>query len=141
LETPSNSDRFLNLVVNAAEAIAIATDGPREILIDTSQPVAGRIAVAIRDSGVGVKESELERIFETFVSTKPQGLSVDRGGAWRPHLGHQERRPRPHASRRAAVRSIVYTRTETPRLRKHPPGWQKLVIENQRALRCSGSAR
>ena len=66
----------LNLVLNAAEAIARAADGPREILIDARQPVVGRIAIAIRDSGVGVKESELERIFATFVSTKPQGLGM-----------------------------------------------------------------
>jgi hypothetical protein len=36
----------------------------------------GLVAVAIRDSGVGVNESELERIFEHFVSTKPQGLGM-----------------------------------------------------------------
>jgi signal transduction histidine kinase len=66
----------LNLVVNAAEAIALAADGPREIRIDASQPTPGRIAIAICDSGVGVKESELERIFQHFVSTKPQGLGM-----------------------------------------------------------------
>ena len=66
----------LNLVVNAAEAIALAEDGPREILIEAGQPAAGRIAVAIRDSGIGVKEAELERIFETFVTSKPQGLGM-----------------------------------------------------------------
>jgi signal transduction histidine kinase len=67
---------ILNLIVNAADAIAVGADGPREIRVDTSQPLGGRIAVAIRDSGVGVEESELERIFEHFVSTKPQGLGM-----------------------------------------------------------------
>jgi signal transduction histidine kinase len=66
----------LNLVVNAAEAIAPAADGAREIRIDARQPVAERIALAIRDSGVGVEPSELESIFEPFVSTKPQGLGM-----------------------------------------------------------------
>jgi signal transduction histidine kinase/ABC-type uncharacterized transport system substrate-binding protein len=67
---------LLNLVMNAGEAIELAEDGPREIRIDTGQPEPGRIAIAIRDSGVGVKESELERIFEHFVSSKPQGLGM-----------------------------------------------------------------
>jgi signal transduction histidine kinase len=38
--------------------------------------MVGCITIAICDSGVGVKASELERIFEHFVSTKPQGLGI-----------------------------------------------------------------
>jgi two-component system, LuxR family, sensor kinase FixL len=56
--------------------MTLAADGPREIRIDASQPTAGRIAIAICDSGAGVEESELERIFQHFVSTKPQGLGM-----------------------------------------------------------------
>jgi two-component system sensor kinase FixL len=67
---------FLNLIVNAGEAIASTGDGPREIRIAVSQPDAGHVAVAIRDSGVGVPASELERIFEHFVTSKPQGLGM-----------------------------------------------------------------
>ena len=66
----------LNLIVNAGEAIALAASGPREIRIDTSQPEVGRVAIAVRDTGVGVKEPEVEQIFERFVSTKPQGLGM-----------------------------------------------------------------
>jgi C4-dicarboxylate-specific signal transduction histidine kinase len=66
----------LNLVVNAAEAIALDVDGPRAIQIEAGRPAAGRIVVAIRDSGIGVKEAELERIFDTFVTSKPQGLGM-----------------------------------------------------------------
>ena len=67
---------FLNLVVNAGEAIAAMEDGAREIRITTSQPDTGQVAVAIRDSGAGVPPSELERIFEHFVTSKPQGLGL-----------------------------------------------------------------
>src|SRR5262249_18151994 len=66
----------LNLIVNAEEAIAVATAGPREIAIETRQPRDGHVAIAIRASGIGVKESDLERIFEHFVSSKPQGLGM-----------------------------------------------------------------
>jgi two-component system sensor kinase FixL len=67
---------FLNLIVNAGEAVAAMEDGTREIRITTSQPDTGQVAVAIRDSGVGAPASELEHIFEHFVSSKPQGLGL-----------------------------------------------------------------
>jgi len=65
----------LNLLVNAGEAIAAAGDGPREIAIATARG-PGVVEIAIGDTGVGVKEAELERIFERFVSTKPDGLGM-----------------------------------------------------------------
>jgi PAS domain S-box-containing protein len=67
---------MLNLLVNACEAITATEDGPREILIEASQAEPGRLGLAIRDSGIGVKETELERIFEHFVTSKPQGLGM-----------------------------------------------------------------
>ena len=67
---------MLNLVVNACEALAVTEGTPREILIETSQSEPGRLAIAVRDSGIGVKETELERIFEHFMTSKPQGLGM-----------------------------------------------------------------
>jgi signal transduction histidine kinase len=67
---------MINLLVNAADAIALAGDGPREIRVETSRTDEEHVAIAIRDSGVGVPESDLERIFEHFVSSKPQGLGL-----------------------------------------------------------------
>lgn len=67
---------LINLLRNAEDAIASAGDGPRDIRITTSKPDDERIIIAIRDSGAGLKESELERIFEHFVSSKPQGLGM-----------------------------------------------------------------
>jgi PAS domain S-box-containing protein len=67
---------ILNLVVNASEAIGIAPDGPREIRITTALRPAGVVEVRVRDTGVGAKPSELERMFERFVSSKPGGLGM-----------------------------------------------------------------
>jgi PAS domain S-box-containing protein len=66
----------LNLLVNAGEAIAATAVGPREIQLETVSRQAGRVELAIRDSGIGVKDADLERIFEHFVSDKPGGLGL-----------------------------------------------------------------
>jgi PAS domain S-box-containing protein len=67
---------LLNVLVNACEAIAVAEDGPREIRIETSALVPSGVAVSIRDTGIGVKDVDLERIFEHFVSSKAEGLGM-----------------------------------------------------------------
>jgi two-component system sensor kinase FixL len=67
---------MLNVLVNAKEAIAAAEAGPREIQIETKLADGDRVAIDIRDSGIGLPETELERIFHRFVTTKPQGLGM-----------------------------------------------------------------
>jgi PAS domain S-box-containing protein len=67
---------LLNVVVNAGEAIATTEDGPREIAIETRRGVPGRVVLSVRDTGIGVKDADLERIFEHFVSSKPDGLGM-----------------------------------------------------------------
>jgi len=66
----------LNIVVNACDAIAAVEDGPRVITILTWQPEPTRQSIEVVDTGIGVKEADLERIFEHFVTTKPQGLGM-----------------------------------------------------------------
>ena len=66
----------LNVVVNACDAIAVIDDGPRVITILSSQPEPARLSIEVVDTGVGVKEADLERIFEHFVTTKPRGLGM-----------------------------------------------------------------
>ena len=67
---------MLNVLINACDAIGATEDGPRVITILSSHSKPGRLAVEVVDTGVGVKDAELERIFEHFVSTKPQGLGM-----------------------------------------------------------------
>ncbi len=66
----------LNLIVNACDAIDALEIGARGIVVETRPSAPGRIVIAIRDSGIGLKATELERIFEHFVSSKPQGLGM-----------------------------------------------------------------
>jgi PAS domain S-box-containing protein len=66
----------LNVVLNACEAMIGESKGPRELRIETSRDEAGQVVVSFRDTGVGVGEADLERIFDRFVSTKPDGLGM-----------------------------------------------------------------
>src|SRR6266436_5589875 len=66
----------LNLIINAAEAMSGASDGPRELLISTGTSDTGDVHVAVRDSGPGLTPAALERLFEPFYTTKPGGLGL-----------------------------------------------------------------
>jgi C4-dicarboxylate-specific signal transduction histidine kinase len=65
---------MLNLVTNAADAMK--TSRERTLRIRT-QLDPGRVAlVAIEDSGVGLKASQMDQLFEPFYTTKPDGLGL-----------------------------------------------------------------
>ena len=67
---------LLNVVLNACEAIGASTTGPRVITIETRQNGPDQVIIDVADTGAGVKDAELEHIFEHFVSTKPKGLGM-----------------------------------------------------------------
>ena len=72
---------FLNLLTNAADA---CHERGGVVTVSTRQE-NDRVAVAIQDTGVGIKPSEMEHIFRPFFSTKSEvkgtglGLSVSYG--------------------------------------------------------------
>jgi signal transduction histidine kinase len=66
----------LNLLVNAGEAIGALEGGRREVTIATVRRSAGVIELTVSDTGIGVKDDDLERIFGRFVSAKPDGLGM-----------------------------------------------------------------
>jgi two-component system, LuxR family, sensor kinase FixL len=66
----------LNLLINAGEAVA-AIDDVRVVSVDIDGSGPGQLTFSVRDTGIGVKDpAELEKIFEHFVSSKPQGLGM-----------------------------------------------------------------
>jgi C4-dicarboxylate-specific signal transduction histidine kinase len=66
----------MNLVVNAIEAMSWVEDSTRELLISTEQNQPNGVLVAVRDSGPGIEPERLERVFEPFCTTKPNGLGI-----------------------------------------------------------------
>jgi C4-dicarboxylate-specific signal transduction histidine kinase len=65
----------LNLLVNAMDAM-VAVEEPRTLTIATARREPGMVELTVRDVGVGVDASRLEKIFDPFVTTKPEGLGM-----------------------------------------------------------------
>jgi signal transduction histidine kinase len=87
---------ILNLVMNGIEAMSGVAEGPRELFVSSRkvteipglsgketmeddalfEPASASVLIAVRDSGTGLDQTELKRIFETFYTTKPQGMGM-----------------------------------------------------------------
>ena len=73
---------LLNLVMNAIESMTTITDRPRLLQIRSRlHDLDGRpaVLVAVRESEVGLTADGMERVFEAFYSTKPEGMGM---GLW-----------------------------------------------------------
>jgi two-component system sensor kinase FixL len=65
---------LLNLTRNAIEAMAI---GPRrEIVIATGTLAERMVEISVADTGAGLAEEVLAKLFQPFVTTKDHGMGV-----------------------------------------------------------------
>jgi signal transduction histidine kinase len=69
---------FLNLLINAAHALPPQGSESSEIRLLTRHE-ENVVMVAVRDTGVGIPEENLERLFEPFFTTKPPGEGTGLG--------------------------------------------------------------
>jgi two-component system sensor kinase FixL len=65
-----------NLVVNAIEAIEADDPRTRAIAITARRLDAGRLRFCVRDSGRGVVPEMRGRLFESFATSKPEGMGL-----------------------------------------------------------------
>lgn len=70
---------FLNLIVNASQAIPAGNVECNEIRVTTRATRDGRVQVEISDSGSGVDPELVDRVFEPFVTTKDVGEGTGLG--------------------------------------------------------------
>jgi signal transduction histidine kinase len=85
---------ILNLVINGIEAMSRVDEGSRELCVVSRNPTQGGpdqktieenasrnpesslLLVEVRDSGPGLNATEMEHVFQTFYTTKPQGMGM-----------------------------------------------------------------
>jgi signal transduction histidine kinase len=67
---------FLNLVMNAIEAMGSVNDRARLLRVRSEIHDASGILVTVEDSGMGIDTIDRDRIFDTFFTTKSTGMGM-----------------------------------------------------------------
>jgi signal transduction histidine kinase len=73
---PSLFETLMNLLNNAFDSICESAAGAREVQLSASEQDAGRVHIAIRDSGKGINPEIVPRLFNAFFTTKPRGMGM-----------------------------------------------------------------
>jgi PAS domain S-box-containing protein len=66
----------LNLVMNAIEAMSKVGDRARELVITTRNIDPDQVLVTVEDSGTGIDPQMIDKIFDSFYTTKPSGMGM-----------------------------------------------------------------
>jgi signal transduction histidine kinase len=66
----------LNLVLNAAEAMTAVHDRPRNMVVRTEQGGDSHLRFLVEDSGPGFDPQIANRLFDTFYTTKGDGMGI-----------------------------------------------------------------
>ena len=67
---------ILNLLRNASDAMSTVDDRTRELVIRTERDDEGSVRVSVKDTGVGFTPQAAEKLFESFYTTKNDGMGI-----------------------------------------------------------------
>jgi PAS domain S-box-containing protein len=65
----------LNLIMNGIEAMSAVPDRPRSLVIRSDARESG-LEVTVQDSGIGFDPRNIDHVFDTFFTTKPNGMGM-----------------------------------------------------------------
>ena len=66
----------LNLLQNAIEAMEAPSNGGRNLRLETKRQDQGEVTISVQDTGPGIEQQNMTRIFDAFVSTKDKGTGL-----------------------------------------------------------------
>jgi PAS domain S-box-containing protein len=67
---------ILNLIRNASDAMNLIDDRPRELTVKTELDETGGARLSVKDSGVGIDPEIESKLFDSFYTTKSDGMGV-----------------------------------------------------------------
>ncbi len=67
---------ILNLVRNASDAMSGVDDRQRQLLIRTEPDEGGQVRLSVHDAGVGFDPQVMDRLFDSFYTTKNDGMGI-----------------------------------------------------------------
>jgi C4-dicarboxylate-specific signal transduction histidine kinase len=65
-----------NLIMNALEAIDAVTDRARVLTMRSTAHDSKSVLITVEDSGTGIEPKNMQRIFDSFFTTKPHGMGM-----------------------------------------------------------------
>jgi signal transduction histidine kinase len=67
---------ILNLAMNGMDAMEDCAPGVGKMSIQTARAGESEVEILIADSGIGIPNDKLSKVFETFYTTKQQGTGL-----------------------------------------------------------------
>jgi PAS domain S-box-containing protein len=67
---------IFNLIRNASDAMSGVDDRQRVLVIKTEKGDDEGVRLSVRDTGMGIKPEDMERLFEAFFTTKGDGMGM-----------------------------------------------------------------
>src|SRR5262249_26209697 len=67
---------MLNLIQNGMDAMTGNPESERHLYISTAHDGNGVVEVSVKDVGHGIETENLSRVFDSFFTTKPDGMGI-----------------------------------------------------------------
>jgi signal transduction histidine kinase len=90
-DAPSLEQVLLNLIMNAMDAMRQTPEPQRRITVRTEPGKDGGVVMAVEDRGHGIAPEAMSHLFESFFTTKPEGMGVGLSTARSIVLAHRGR--------------------------------------------------